>query len=590
MKARQTTLMLRLVRLAASVRGWMLLAALLSAVTVACGIGLFATSAYLISMAALHPSVAALQIAIVGVRFFGIARGVFRYLERIVSHRATFRLLARLRTWFYAALEPLLPACLADDGRQQALRSGDLLRRAVGDIDLLQNFYIRIVAPPAVAALIGLAMWSFLGAFALRFAMLYLACFLLASIAVPLLAYLLGRQLGTEMVRTKAELHAHLVDSIQGSADLLAFGQEQRQSERIQRLSRKLERLQMAMARVSGLQGSLGNLLMNVSAWAMLFAAIPLVRAGQLNGVSLALLVLATLASFEILLPLPTAFQQVGASLEAARRLFEIVDAPPVVQQPTTPSPQLTDYSINVEGLSFRYTDAGPEVLHDISFSLPQGRYIAIVGASGAGKSTLAQLLLRYRDYDQGSILLGGHDARKFSTEDLYKLVAVVEQDTHLFNTTIRENLLLARPEASEEEMIRAAQQARLHEFVQTLPAGYNTQVGEQGLRLSGGERQRVALTRALFKDAPILVLDEPTVNLDAINERSILHTLSTIRQGRTTLLITHRLVEMELADEILVLRDGRIVEHGRHEKLLEAEGTYWKMWRRQQLTPEVKG
>jgi ATP-binding cassette subfamily C protein CydC len=581
MKTGRTILALRLVRLAAPIRGWMLLAALLSTATVICGLGLLATSGYLISEAALHPSVAALGVSTVGVRFFGIARGVFRYLERLVSHRATFRLLARLRIWFYAALEPLLPASLVNDGGGQALRSGDLLRRVVGDIDLLQSFYLRVLAPPAVAALVGITMWGFLGAFALHFALLYLTFYLLASIGVPLLAHLLSQKLGAEIVHTKAELHAHLVDSIQGSADLLAFGQEESQSRRIQNLSRTAGRLQMAMARVSGLQGSLGSLLMNVSAWAMLVAAIPLVHAGQLNGVNLAVLVLATLASFEIVQFLPSAFQQIGGNLEAARRLFEIVDLPPAIQQPTTPAPRITDYRIAVKGLSFRYAEAGPEILRDISFELPQGHCLALVGASGAGKSTLAHLLLRYREYKQGSIQIGGHEIRDFQSDDLYRLIAVVEQDTYLFNTTIRENLLLARPEASEEELLRATRRACLHEFVQTLPAGYDTQVGEQGLLLSGGERQRIALARALLKDAPILILDEPTVNLDALNERAILHTLHEISQERTTLLITHRLIEMEMADEILVLEHGRIVERGKHTELLENEGIYWQMYQK---------
>ena len=584
MKNRNATFK-RLLLLALPVKNWMALAALLGSLTVMSGIGLLATSAYLISAAALHPSVAVLQVAIVGVRFFGIARGAFRYLERLVSHRATFRLLANMRVWFYGALEPLVPARLLTDkdGRKQELRSGDLLQRAVADIDTLQNFYIRVIAPPVMAVIIGIGMWVLLGAFGALFALIYIAFFLVSSVGVPLLAHLLGKKIGRQMIETRAELHVHLVDSVQGIADLVAFGQEERQAAQIRTLNKKLSRMQMAMAYISGLQGSLTNLLMNLTAWTILLFAIPLVYNGQLNGIFLAVLALSALASFEIILPLPGAFQQIGSNVEAARRLFEIVDASPAVEDPATPSPAPWNNAIVVQHLNFRYDDDEPYVLQNINLILPQGKCLALVGPSGSGKSTLAHLLLRFWDYQEGGIQFGGHELREYRQDDLYRYVSVVEQDTHLFNTTIRENLMLARPEATEEEMIEAARQAQLHDFVQTLPEGYDTPVGEQGLRLSGGERQRIAIARAFLKNAPILILDEPTVNLDAITERAVLRAINVLRQGRTTLLVTHRLTEMEMVDEILVLQTGRIVESGTHSQLLQKEGLYWHMWRQQQ-------
>lgn len=586
------TIFKRLLLLALPVKNWMVLAALLGSLTVMSGIGLLATSAYLISAAALHPSVAALQIAIVGVRFFGIARGAFRYLERLVSHTATFRLLANMRVWFYSALEPLMPARLLinKEGKRQELRSGDLLQRAVADIDILQNFYIRVIAPPVIAVIIGIGMWILLGAFGALFALIYIAFFLVSSGGVPLLAHLLGRRIGRQMVETRADLHVQLVDSVQGIADLVAFGQEERQAAQIQTLNKKLGRMQMAMASISGLQGSLTNLLMNLTAWTILLFAIPLVHNGQLSGVFLALLVLSALASFEIVLPLPGAFQQLSGSVEAARRLFEIVDAPPAIENSAAPSPVPENSSIVVQHLNFRYEDAEPYVLQDINLTLPQGHCLALVGPSGSGKSTLAHLLLRFRNYQEGRIQFGGHELREYQQDDLYKYISVVEQDTHLFNTTIRENLMLARPEATEEEMMEAARQAQFSDFVQTLPGGYDTPIGEQGLRLSGGERQRIAIARAFLKNAPVLILDEPTVNLDAITERAVLRAIDTLRQGRTTLLVTHRLAEMEMADEILVLQASRVVESGTHSQLLQEEGLYWHMWRQQQhsvsLTP----
>jgi ATP-binding cassette subfamily C protein CydC len=376
-----------------------------------------------------------------------------------------------------------------------------------------------------------------------------------------------------------------MVDSVQGIADLVAFGQEQRQVEQIEALNRRLNHLQVASAYVSGLQGSLINLLENLTAWTMLLVALPLVVQGQFNGIFLALLVLASLASFEIVLPLPATFQQIGGNLQAARRLFEIVDATPVVQGPLEASPQPVDYTIEVEHLSFRYSPQEPVVLEDINLSLVPGKALAVVGPSGSGKSTLAHVLLRYWDYQHGKITFGGHDLRAYRQEDLYRYVSVIEQDTHLFNTTIRENLRLARPNATEEELVVASKRAQLHDFVLTLPAGYDTQVGEQGLRLSGGECQRVAIARAFLKNAPILILDEPTVNLDAINEQAVLQALDGLRKDRSTFIITHRLVAMEFADEILLLQDGHVIERGTHQALLQHEGSYWRMWQQQQAT-----
>ncbi|GCE19080.1 thiol reductant ABC exporter subunit CydC [Dictyobacter kobayashii] len=578
------TTLRRLLQLAWPIRNWMLLAALLGSCTVLSGIGLLTTSAYLISAAALHPSVAALNVAIVGVRFFGIARGTFRYLERLVSHRATFRLLARLRVWFYSALEPLMPARLLEqkDGQQQELRSGDLLRRAVSDIDTLQNFYIRVLAPPLVALIIGILMWIFFGFFGVVFGLIFIAFYIISGIGVPWLAHLLGRRVSREMISTQAELESHLVDSVQGIADLVAFGQEERQARYIQTLNKKMQKLQMTSAYVSGMQGTFTNLLMNLTAWTMLLVAIPYVYRGELNGVFLAVLVLGALASFEGVMPLAASFQQLGGSLEAARRLFEVVDAKPAIKNPSQPSPTPADQALQVEHLNFRYAASEPYVLQDVNFTLPQGKCLMMVGPSGSGKSTLAHLLLRFWDYQEGKITLGGSPLQDYQQDDLYKMVSVVEQDTHLFNTTIRENLLLARKGASEEELIEASKQAQLHDFVQSLPDGYDTQVGEQGLRLSGGERQRVAIARAFLKDSPILLLDEPTVNLDAITERAVLDALKILRQQRTTIMVTHRLAEMEMADEILVLQHGQIVERGTHTSLLQNEGLYWRMWQQQ--------
>lgn len=557
---------MRLLRLTAPFAGWMALAALLGLATVGSSIGLMAASAYIISKAALHPSIAELQVAIVGVRFFGISRGLSRYLERYVSHQVTFKLLARLRVWFYQHVEPLAPAQL------MTYRSGDLLNRIVADIDTLEHFYVQVIAPPVVALLTALLLGLLLASYDGRLAATGLLFLALLGLGLPLLARRLSRGVGQRLVTTRAELRVTLVDTFQGLADLLACDREEAQLEQVRRLSHTLTAAQQRMTWLTGLHSALSVLLAALATLAMLVVAIPLVRSGQVDGVYLGLVVLATLASFEAVMPLAAAFQNLDSSLAAAKRLFELADAKPVgaVVLPDEKSPLSVEagetgrsLSLVVDNLHFRYHPDAPPALDGVSFTLPEGGRLAIMGPSGAGKSTLVHLLLRFWEYQAGRIELGGRDLRSYTPEEVRGLIGVVAQQIHLFNTTVRENLLMARPEATFEEMVKAARQAHIHDFIEALPQGYDTWLGEQGLRLSGGERQRLAIARAILKNAPLLILDEATANLDALVEREIRQSLYTLMKGRTTLIITHRPPDLKLADEVIVLNAGRVVKQG---------------------------
>ena len=566
----------RLLQLLAPSSGWMALALLLGAATVGSGIGLMATSAWLISAAALHPSIADLEVAIVGVRFFGIARGGLRYLERYVSHSVTFRILSQLRVWFYEALEPLAPA------RLMVYKGGDLLSRAVSDIETLQDFYLRVVAPPAVAVVVGLAMSAWLWVYAPPLAIAAMTVGLVTGCALPWAMRHLSRGPGQELPVWKARLQAVSVDGLQGLADVAAFGQEEHLAAQLREANTGLLAVQKRLSFNTALQSALGLFFANFGMWAVLVAAIVLINERQLPGVYLAVVALATLASFEAVLPLPAAAQALENSLAAMRRLLEIVDTPAAVKagKRRTPAPGAGPMpALAVSDLRFTYAAGDRPALNGISFSLPPGKRLAIVGPSGAGKSTLVNLLMRFWDYSDGQILLDGEDLRGCAVEDVRSLMTVISQSTYLFNATLRDNLLLAKPSATDAELAEAVRQAHLAELVQSLPLGDGTQIGERGLSLSAGERQRLALARALLRDAPILILDEPTANLDPVVERQVLQDILAALAGRSLLLATHRLVALDAMDEIIVLRQGQIVERGTQAMLLRRKEIYWRMW-----------
>jgi ATP-binding cassette, subfamily C, bacterial CydC len=548
------------------------LAVLLGVATVASNVGLLATAAYVISAAVLVPFLGALVIPIYLVRLFGVSRAGARYAERMASHNLTFRLLANLRTWFYARIEPLAPA------RLLRYRSGDLLSRIVKDVDELENIYLRVVSPVVVAAMISTLAFLLFYVFDPLLALFAFGSLVATGVGVPLLVRWLARGLGRRHLELRAELNARIVDSIQGAQDLLAFGREDDQQRDIAAVNRKLGRVQGRMAFITGLQDALSDLMMNLTMLAILVLAIPQVTGGEIRGVYLAFLALVILGSFEAVQPLGTAFQFLGRSVGAAERLFELVDAEPEVTDPVQPLPPPVDCTLELDRVGFCYEPGGPPVLEDVTFVVEPGKRVAVVGPSGAGKSTLANLILRFWDPSSGGIRLGVHDVRKYAQDGLRDLIGVVAQDTHVFNDTLRGNLLLARPDATDDELQRVLARAQLSELVERLPEGLDSPLGEQGLKLSGGERQRLSIARTLLKAAPLLVLDEPTADLDPLTERRLLDAAYEMMRDRATLVITHRLVRMDEMDEILVLDGGRIVERGTHEKLLEAGGLYHHM------------
>ena len=553
--------------------GWrVLLGVLLGVATVASNVGLLATAAYVISAAAVVPFLAMLTIPVYLVRLFSVSRAASRYAERLVSHDVTFRLLAEIRTRFYARLAPLAPASLLK------YRSGDLLSRIVKDVEELQDVYLRSFSPVAVAlavcALAALVLYAFDPSMALV-ALSFLAA---TGVGVPVLVRTLSKGMGRRQLRLRAELDARIVDDVQGVQDVLAFGREGGERREVSALNGKLGRVQRRMALVTGLQNALGDLMMNLALVAVLIIAIPLVAAGEMEGVFLAFIALVVLGSFEAVAPLGAAFQVLGRSVAAGERLFELTDQAPLVEDPSEPLPPPREDTLVLDRVCFRYEEHDQPALRDVSFVLRPGSRVAVVGPSGSGKSTLVGLILRFWDPDSGEVRLGGRDVREYAQEDLRSRIGVVSQDAHVFNDTLRNNLLLADPEADDATLHRAITKAHLSGLVEGLPGGLDGYVGEQGQRLSGGERQRLAVARALLEDAPLLMLDEATADLDTVTERELLGTIRKLMRGRATLQITHRLVEMETMEEILVLDEGCVVERGTHEELVQRDGLYRRM------------
>ena len=569
---------LRLLTFLASSRWRVVLAIFLGCAMIASNMILLGMAAYLIAAAALGPLLISLTLPIYIVRFMSVARAGSRYAERVVSHNVTFRLLARLRVWAYNRLEPLAPSHLL------TYRSGDVLTRLVSDVEELQNVYLRIVAPIFVAVAIVLLTFGLFTIFSPILAWVALAFLVSTGIGVSLLAVALSRGSGKQQLTVRSELNMQVVDGIQGIQDLLAFGQAKDQQRKLANLDSMLGRIQRRMAYISGLQLALNDGLMNLALCALLILSIPLVTSGAISGVYLGFLALVILASFEAIQPLTQAFQFLGHSLAAGERVFKLADTTPLITEPTTPLRSVEMRSsagsmLEFEHVHFAYQPDEREVLSEINFSIAPGNRVAIVGPSGSGKSTLVRLALRFWDSTSGTVLLNGHDVRKYALADLRNLIGVVAQDTYLFNDTIRGNLLLARPEASDSEIKHALEQAQLTNFVDQLPQGLQTWVGEHGLRLSGGERQRLAIARALLKNAPLLMLDEATANLDPVTEAALLEALTELMLGRTTLMITHRLTALEQMDTILVLDRGKIREQGTHDQLMQAEGPYRQMF-----------
>jgi ATP-binding cassette subfamily C protein CydCD len=494
----------------------------------------------------------------------------FTWAESWVAHDLAYRLLAEMRVDVYNKLDPLTPAYMV------RRRSGDLVSIVGGDVELVEFFFAHTITPAFVAILVPAGVLATLAFVAWPIA-LVLSPFLLAVAISPFMAQKRSEGLGDELRSQLGDVHAHMVDSIQGMREISAFGQGPARTAEMVDNSWRFAHFQLRFLKerafqigfIEGMTALGGLAVLTMGAWLMI--------EGEISRPQLILSVILSVAAFAPISDIARTIKQLMETLAAARRLFVVHDEPvPVVDGPGVQAHENgLSPAISFDHVGFSYGHGEAQALHGVSFDVEAGQTVALVGRSGAGKTTCANLVMRFWDPGEGHVRLNGHNLRDYELDDLRRQIALVSQDTYLFNASIRDNLRLGKIEASDSEIEAAAQQANAHEFITAFPDGYDTLVGERGMQLSGGQRQRISIARAILKNAPVLILDEATSHLDAVNERQVRQALETLMAGRTTVVIAHRLSTIRDADRIVVLDNGHAVEQGSHHDLLASHGLY---------------
>ena len=479
-----------------------------------------------------------------------LLRGVFRYGEQTCNHYIAFKLLAILRQKVFAALRRLAPAKL--DRRDK----GDLISVITSDIELLEVFYAHTISPAAIALVMSLLTAAFLAWFHWAYGVLALLAYATVGILLPVLASRRSGDTGNRMRQKAGQLSAFVLDSLRGVDETIQYhGQAQRLGE-LEGRTDDLSRVQEDMSRITGTHTAVTHTVIWLYDLALLALGLVLLEQGQVNFGGVLVPLITLMSSFGPVVALANLGATLQSTFAAARRVLDILDETPVVEEVSGQS-ATRFHGAACEDLTFSY--GGETILDGLTLDFPKGKVVGIVGRSGSGKSTLLKLLMRFWDRQSGEVTISERDVRNINTSDLRSMQGYMTQDTDLFHDTILKNILLARPDATREEVEEACKKASIHDFILTLPQGYDTPVGELGDTLSGGERQRLGLARAFLHNAPFLLLDEPTSNLDSLNEAEILRSLHRERDQRTVILVSHRRSTMGIADQVHSVEHGRV-------------------------------
>lgn len=532
----------------------MLLGFVLALMTLLAGISLLSLSGWFISATAFAGLTAATAAAFnyflpaAGVRLFALTRIGSRYGERIVNHDVTFKILSQLRVWLYQHLEPLAPAYLL------RFRSADLLTRMVSDINAMDNLFLRVVVPTMVSVLTIVLLGLFVSYFSLSIAVVIAVCLFLSLLILPVLGRFLARQLGSALLVGHMQLRTSVLDIVQGLPELLLAGQVERHIHQATIKSSACIELQHKMAKVEGLTSAVYVLLLGGALLGVAIFAVYDTHLKLLDGAIIALLLFAVMGAFEAIMPLPRAFQYLSETKTAGERLIAVKKESPAVAFVVQSAAQPQDGSIAFQNVSFGYQTT--PLFEGVNCAIGSGEKLGIIGATGSGKSTLLHLIARSFDVSSGRIVIGGVGLDTLSETDLRAQMTMITQRVHIFNDTLRENLRIAKPNATDEELRQALEKVRLGDYVQQLKTGLNTWLGEAGMKLSGGQARRVALARAVLHDAPIWLLDEPTEGLDVATELQLLATLQTVTKNKTVVMVSHREAPLQYVDRIVAFDD----------------------------------
>lgn len=557
---------------------WMLsLGVVLAIITLLASIGLLTLSGWFLSASAVVGFAGAYtfnyMLPAAGVRGAAITRTAGRYFERLVSHDATFRVLQHLRVSTFSKLLPLSPAGLA------RFRQGELLNRVVADVDTLDHLYLRVISPMTGALVVILVVAFGLSFLDITLALTLGGIMLLTLFALPPLFYRAGKPVGENLTELRGQYRQQLTSWLQGQAELSLTGASDRYREQMENTELSWHEAQRRQSELTALSQALMLLIGGVAVVVMLWMAAGGVGGDTQPGALIALFVFCALAAFEALAPVTGAFQHLGQVIASAARVTQLTGQTPEVTFTHTDEQPLTEVALTLNGVTFTYPEQPQAALNDVSLTVAAGEHVAILGRTGCGKSTLLQLLTRAWDPQQGEILFNDRPLSAINETALRASASVVSQRVHLFSATLRDNLLLAAPEAHDDALTAVLERTGLEKLLED--GGLNSWLGEGGRQLSGGELRRLAIARALLHDAPLMLLDEPTEGLDAGTESQILDLLAEVTTGKTVLMVTHRLRGLSRFDQIIVMDNGKIIEHGNHAELLSRQGRYYQFKQR---------
>lgn len=542
--------------------------------TILSNVGMLSTSSILISKAALHPGALDLMVFIVGVRFFSISRGVFRYFERIISHNTTFKILSSLRRWFYKNFNENYSENMKE------FKTGDIYTKLINDVDSLKEYFLRVIYPLIIAILTGIITTIFISFFNKKLSVIYLVGYILSGFVLPALIFSLNNNLMRKELILKKEINLNFLDILKGVTEITVFSLREIFNDKYNELRKEFSAIQNQKNKISLLGDNVYGFSVSLLMGIALFQIAPLVYNGDFDGIYYAMVPLAIMASFEALIPIPMLFYKNNEAFNAGKNIFSIIE-----EKANTKAlnKEIVSIDISVKNICISKPDSNEYILEDISFELPRGKKLAIVGSSGSGKSTILKIILGFMSYTKGNIMIGNMEHSLIDIEEIRKKITYIEQNPYVFNANIKENLMISDDDIDENIIMKVLKDAKMQTLVNEMPHGVNSLIGQFGSKISGGEKQRLAIARALLKPAPVVLLDEPTASLDVELEREIIYEIHKFIEDKSCIWVTHRLVFMEEMDEIILIDEGKILERGTHKQLLSMKGKYYNLWKIQQ-------